>query len=122
MSFVSLTSASLADVAPSDAGAASGLINVSQQLGAAIGLAVLVTIFGSATDHAGAGTAGGRVRSRRADRVPRRRRVRSCGTCVGRALRATDPSRAEIDDFELDELFIEDDAAALAEQTVIELV
>ena len=55
VSFVSLTSASLADVAPDDAGAASGLINVSQQLGAAVGLAVLVTIFDSATHHAGTG-------------------------------------------------------------------
>ncbi len=52
ISFVSLTSASLADVAPEDAGAASGLINVSQQLGAALGLAVLVTAFGSLTGHA----------------------------------------------------------------------
>src|SRR5262249_44793522 len=50
IAFVSLTSASLAEVEPADAGAASGLINVSQQLGAAIGLAVLVTVFGSATD------------------------------------------------------------------------
>ena len=32
---------------PRDAGAASGLINVSQQLGAALGLAVLVTVFES---------------------------------------------------------------------------
>jgi EmrB/QacA subfamily drug resistance transporter len=53
VSFVSLTSASLADVAPADAGAASGLINVSQQLGAAVGLAVLVTIFDSATHNVG---------------------------------------------------------------------
>jgi EmrB/QacA subfamily drug resistance transporter len=45
VSFVSLTSAALAGVAPSDAGAASGLINVMQQLGAALGLAVLVTVF-----------------------------------------------------------------------------
>jgi EmrB/QacA subfamily drug resistance transporter len=43
--FVALTSASLADVEPAVAGAASGLVNVSQQLGAAIGLAVLVTVF-----------------------------------------------------------------------------
>jgi len=52
ISFVSLTSASLADVEPADAGAASGLINVSQQIGAALGLAVLVSAFGMFTHHA----------------------------------------------------------------------
>lgn len=51
ISFVSLTSASLADVEPEDAGAASGLINVTQQIGAALGLAVLVTVFGIVTGH-----------------------------------------------------------------------
>jgi EmrB/QacA subfamily drug resistance transporter len=51
ISFVSLTSASLADVAPEDAGAASGLINVSQQIGGALGLAVLVSAFSSLSGH-----------------------------------------------------------------------
>ncbi len=37
---------------PEIAGAASGLVNVSQQLGAAIGLAVLVTVFNSMAGHA----------------------------------------------------------------------
>lgn len=46
-SFVSLTAAGLHGVAPADAGAASGLINVVQQVGAALGLAVLVTVFDS---------------------------------------------------------------------------
>ena len=49
---VTLTSASLADVEPEIAGAASGLVNVSQQLGAAVGLAVLVTVFNSVAGHA----------------------------------------------------------------------
>ena len=44
-SLVSLTSASLAGVEPADAGAASGLVNVMQQIGAALGLAVLVTVL-----------------------------------------------------------------------------
>jgi EmrB/QacA subfamily drug resistance transporter len=52
MTLVALTSASLADVEPEIAGAASGLVNVSQQLGAAVGLAVLVTVFNSVAGHA----------------------------------------------------------------------
>ena len=59
ISLVSLTSASLAGVDPRDAGAASGLVNVVQQLGAALGLAVLVTLFGAITQHAQLATAAG---------------------------------------------------------------
>jgi EmrB/QacA subfamily drug resistance transporter len=40
-----LTTSGIAGVAPQDAGAASGLINVSQQLGATVGLSILVTLF-----------------------------------------------------------------------------
>jgi MFS family permease len=52
ISFVTLTAAALTGVAPGDAGAASGLVNVMQQLGGTLGVAVLVTVFGSASKHA----------------------------------------------------------------------
>ena len=60
-SLVTLTTASLADVAPEDAGAASGLVNVMQQVGAALGLAVLVTVLDAAAGHSqlSGGVAGG---------------------------------------------------------------
>ncbi len=57
--FVPLTSAGLHAVEPRHAGAASGLVNVAQQLGGSLGLAVLVTVFGGASrraaESAGAG-------------------------------------------------------------------
>jgi predicted MFS family arabinose efflux permease len=49
MSFMPLTVVALNGVAPADTGAASGLVNVMQQLGGALGLAILVTVFGSAS-------------------------------------------------------------------------
>jgi EmrB/QacA subfamily drug resistance transporter len=52
LAFVPLTSASLAGVAPADAGAASGLVNVMQQVGGSLGLAVLVSVFGEASRSA----------------------------------------------------------------------
>jgi EmrB/QacA subfamily drug resistance transporter len=51
LAFIPLTTASLAGVAPEDAGAASGLVNVMQQVGGSLGLAVLVTVFGEASRH-----------------------------------------------------------------------
>jgi hypothetical protein len=46
--FVPLTTASLAGVQPQDSGAASSMVNVMQQLGGSLGLAVLVAVFGTA--------------------------------------------------------------------------
>ncbi|MDF8263861.1 MFS transporter [Luteipulveratus flavus] len=54
--FVPLTAAGIAGVDPKDAGIASGLVNVTQQLGGAVGLAVLVTVFSTA-GHGAATTA-----------------------------------------------------------------
>jgi len=58
-SLVSLTTASLAGVAPEDAGAASGVVNLVQQVGAALGLAVLVTVMDAATGGARLAPGGG---------------------------------------------------------------
>ncbi len=48
LAFVPLTTASLAGVAPEDSGAASAMVNVAQQVGGALGLAALVTVYGNA--------------------------------------------------------------------------
>jgi EmrB/QacA subfamily drug resistance transporter len=47
--FVPLTQASLAGVRLEESGAASSMVNVMQQLGGSVGLAVLVAVFGTAT-------------------------------------------------------------------------
>lgn len=49
MIFIPLTGRALAGVLPDDAGAASGLLNVLQQVGGALGLGILVTVFGTAS-------------------------------------------------------------------------
>jgi MFS family permease len=55
MSFVPLTPVIMSTVAPQDAGAASGLLQTMQQTGASLGLAVLVTVFGTVVRHAAPG-------------------------------------------------------------------
>lgn len=53
---VGITTVLTSGVHAEDAGAASGLLNVMQQIGGALGLAILVTAFGAATRTAhGAG-------------------------------------------------------------------
>jgi EmrB/QacA subfamily drug resistance transporter len=52
--FVPITAAALQRVEPHHAGAASGLVNVAQQVGSSLGLAVLVTVFTAASQRAAA--------------------------------------------------------------------
>jgi EmrB/QacA subfamily drug resistance transporter len=52
IAFAPLTSAGVAGVEASDAGAASGLVNVAQQLGGSLGLGILITVFASASSSA----------------------------------------------------------------------
>jgi EmrB/QacA subfamily drug resistance transporter len=50
--FVPVTIAAVTDVQPEEAGLASGLVNTAQQIGGAVGLAILATVANSRTDSA----------------------------------------------------------------------
>lgn len=49
--FVSLTLMALSNVEPQEAGAASGLLNATQQVGGSLGLSILVTVFGTVSNN-----------------------------------------------------------------------
>ncbi|MFE9835503.1 MFS transporter [Streptomyces sp. NPDC005551] len=49
MQFVSLTLMAVSGVSPQESGAASGILNATQQVGGSLGLSVLVTVFGTAS-------------------------------------------------------------------------
>ncbi|MFF3342797.1 MFS transporter [Streptomyces flavidovirens] len=51
MQFVSLTLMAVSGVARHETGAASGLLNATQQVGGSLGLSILVTVFGTASRH-----------------------------------------------------------------------
>jgi EmrB/QacA subfamily drug resistance transporter len=69
LAFVPLTTAALDGVEPEEAGAASGLVNVMQQVGGSLGLAILVTVFGAASRHARSHAAPGLVGKALTDHV-----------------------------------------------------
>ncbi|WP_407566362.1 MFS transporter [Streptomyces sp. 184] len=49
MNFVTLTITAVSGVAPHEAGAASGMLNATQQVGGSLGLSILTTVFGTAS-------------------------------------------------------------------------
>ncbi|WP_327179791.1 MFS transporter [Streptomyces sp. NBC_01335] len=49
LQFVSLTLMAVSGVRPKEAGAASGILNATQQVGGSLGLSILVTVFGTAS-------------------------------------------------------------------------
>ncbi|WP_329213051.1 MFS transporter [Streptomyces sp. NBC_01485] len=49
MMFMPLTMLGVSDIDQADTGAASGVLNATQQVGGSLGLSILVTVFGSAT-------------------------------------------------------------------------
>ncbi|MGW0547530.1 MFS transporter [Streptomyces altiplanensis] len=51
MNFVSLTLMAVSGVPAHESGAASGLLNVTQQVGGSLGLSILVTVFGTASGN-----------------------------------------------------------------------
>jgi EmrB/QacA subfamily drug resistance transporter len=59
LGFVPLTPVIMATVAPRDAGTAGGVLQTMQQTGSSLGLAVLVTVFGTASRHAAKGATPG---------------------------------------------------------------
>ena len=54
LAFTPLTQAAMQGVDNHDAGAASGLVNVFQQLGSTIGIGLLVTVFAASSEGSGA--------------------------------------------------------------------
>ena len=88
--FVPLTTVSLAGVRPEESGAASSMVNVMQQVGGALGLAVLVAVYGTASRSAAAHPIAGPDRGRAAAPHPRARHVRRVRP--GGDLRRGDPA------------------------------
>jgi EmrB/QacA subfamily drug resistance transporter len=59
LGFVPLTPVIMATVEPRDAGTTGGILQTMQQTGSSLGLAILVTVFGTASRHAARGATAG---------------------------------------------------------------
>jgi EmrB/QacA subfamily drug resistance transporter len=73
--FVPLTIVAVSGVAPQEAGAASSLLNVTQQVGGSLGLSILVTVFGTASRNEAANQVAQLLQSGPADLVARFRQT-----------------------------------------------
>jgi EmrB/QacA subfamily drug resistance transporter len=73
--FVPLTIVAVSGVAPQEAGAASSLLNVTQQVGGSLGLSILVTVFGTASRNEAAGQVARLLSDGRVDLVARFRQT-----------------------------------------------
>ncbi|HJU01446.1 MAG TPA: MFS transporter [Actinomycetes bacterium] len=73
--FVPLTIVAVSGVAPQEAGAASSLLNVTQQVGGSLGLSILVTVFGTASRNEAASQVAQLVSNGPADLVARFRQT-----------------------------------------------
>ena len=73
--FVPLTIMAVSGVAPREAGAASSLLNVTQQVGGSLGLSILVTVFGTASRNEAASQVAQLVSNGPADLVARFRQT-----------------------------------------------
>jgi len=51
LSFVTLTLTAVSGIAPQEAGAASGLLNIAQQTGGSLGLSILINVYGGVSHH-----------------------------------------------------------------------
>lgn len=69
LQFVSLTLMALSNVPDRESGAASGLLNATQQVGGSLGLSILVTVFGTASRNEARETAPGFLRTATPDQL-----------------------------------------------------
>ena len=93
LAFNPLLLAAMGDVSPEQSGLASGLVNTTQMMGGALGLAILASLAAARTTRSDSGTAPRRAERRLPRGVPRRRRVRHRRPRPGRGAHAGEDAR-----------------------------